>query len=113
MIESTLNQWAELLFGIYGGILAGVSYEVLRFIRHMFNNKWVTVICDTAFWVCSVAISIYVMMMVNSGIFRVYILLAIMIGFGLYMYFISDLVNYIYVRLHKGLKMIYNMVMHK
>lgn len=113
MIESTLNQWAQLLFGIYGGILAGVLYEVLRAIRHIFNNKVITIICDAIFWVLALMDVIYVMMMVSSGAFRLFIIFAIIIGFALYMFFISDLVNYIFRRLQSFFKMIYNRFIHK
>lgn len=113
MIGSTLNQWAELLFGIYGGIMAGLIYEVFRLIRHAFNNKAVTVICDVLFWVCALVDVLYVMMQTGSGAFRFFIIVAIILGFSLYMIFISDLVNSSLRMLQNFLKMIYNKLIHK
>lgn len=113
MIETTINQWAEVLFGIYGGLIAGIIYEILRGIRHVFKNTVITIICDTIFWICAVIVSLYVMMMVNSGVFRLFILIAIILGFVLYMTFISDLVHSIFGSLQKFFKMIYNKSIHK
>jgi len=113
MIESTLNQWAGFLFGIYGGIIAGLVYEIFRAIRHLFGNKVVTIICDVLFWVVALLDVLCVMMKVSSGVFRLFIIFAIILGFSLYMFFISDLVNYSCRMLQSFFKMIYNRFIHK
>jgi len=84
-MTNTLNQFYVFLGAVYGGIIIGIWYDVLRLVRIMTVPRpfWCAV-CDLVFWIGAAVLFFMVMLDVDNGDLRVYTLLGAAVGFALY-----------------------------
>ena len=74
------------LTSIYGGIIGGFVYDLYRAIRYYYKfSKITTYIQDFLFWVFMTYIFFSILVKINWGEIRGYIILGFMIGFIIYM----------------------------
>lgn len=74
------------LTSIYGGIIGGLVYDLYRAIRYHYKfSKFVTYIQDFLFWVCMTYIFFSILVKINWGEIRGYIILGFIIGLVMYM----------------------------
>lgn len=67
-----------------GGWIGASVDTYARLIRHRDWYKWVTVINDGLFWIFQSLLVFYVLLQVNEGEMRFYILLALLCGYAAY-----------------------------
>ena len=74
------------LTSIYGGIIGGLVYDIYRSIRYNYKrSKFVTYIQDFLFWLVMTYIFFSILIKINWGEIRGYIILGFLIGLVIYM----------------------------
>mgnify|MGYP001019740321 CR=1 FL=1 len=83
---NTLDQFYVFLGAVYGGIIIGIWYDLLRLVRMTAKPRsWFNAVCDLLFWAGAALLFFLVMLDVDNAEFRVYTLAGAAIGFVLYM----------------------------
>ena len=73
------------LTAIYGGIIAGFIYDIYRTIRYFSKpSKFITYLEDLLFWTIISSIFFYILIKINWGEIRGYIILAFLLGVIIY-----------------------------
>ena len=81
MLYETLYQGQIFLAVLYFGLIAGVVFEGKNLIQNAFNkNKIVCVVLDTAFMAIASLLFIFAKNLANYGEFRLYLLIAFVLG---------------------------------
>ncbi|MGP1910464.1 spore cortex biosynthesis protein YabQ [Metabacillus sp. JX24] len=78
-------QFLTMLSMVGSGCFIGVSLDTYsRFLMRSKRAKWIVFINDVFFWLFQGLLLFYVLLQVNEGEFRVYILLALLCGYAAY-----------------------------
>lgn len=86
------EQLLVLLVFISCGWLVGLALEAFRRLRRRIRrNVFFVYLCEIAFWVTQTGILYYVLWRVHDGVFRVYFLGALFVGYFLYEYYFKRL----------------------
>lgn len=94
MESSLILELHIFLTSIYGGIIAGLVYDIYRAIRyHSKPSKVITYIQDFLFWVIITYVFFYTLIKINWGEIRGYIIFGFFIGVIIYIITFS---KYIY-----------------
>ena len=92
MYYFTLNQTYIFAFAVYGGLIMGLIYDIMRIIRRLFkNNKALTLVLDIIFLIACIAIAFLVLFLAYDGRFRIFPFIGYIVGFCIYMVGISKL----------------------
>ena len=83
ILFSTLTQLNVFLFMLYCGLLSGVLYEIMYFIRKLLHFKVFEIICDVAFVVVGALLFVFAINYSNFGQIRLFLFLSFGLGFGL------------------------------
>jgi spore cortex biosynthesis protein YabQ len=79
------HQGVAFLYCAYVGMLLGVAFDTLSFVRRMIRaGKLVTALFDLFFWLLCSAAALYVLFVLSSGQVRVFLLAGMAAGGGLY-----------------------------
>lgn len=90
------TQFLTMLSMVCSGCFIGASLDTYgRFLMRPRRAKWVVFINDILFWLVQGLLLFYVLLNVNEGEFRVYILLALLCGYAAY----QSLIKGIYLAL--------------
>lgn len=89
------------------GILVGCSLETFRhFGRFYRRNVFFVYVSEILFWLIQVAFLYYVLWQLNDGIFRLYFILAVLVGWQIYELFLKK----IYLAFMRGVFYVFNML---
>ena len=92
MYYFTLNQAYVFAFSVYGGLIIGLIYDLLRLIRRVFHTKKIlTIILDVLFWLLATSVGLLVLFLSSSGRMRFFPFLGYILGFAIYMVGVSSL----------------------
>lgn len=82
----TLTTQAYTMLAMIGmGSFLGASLDTYRhFLNRQQLMKWVVFVNDLVFWIVQALLVFYVLLLVNEGVLRFYIFLAILCGFAAY-----------------------------
>lgn len=95
-MESTAPQIYIFLITLYGGILAGIVYDIYRCIRRAAKKgRWLTALLDTLFIVTLGMIVLVVMYAANAGELRLFTFVGFALGFALYMAGLSPFISFL------------------
>ncbi len=85
-MENTLIIDVHIFLGVlYGGLIAGFFYDIYRTFRYFSKpSKWVTYIGDLLFWLVLSILFFYVLVRLNWGEMRGYIILGFLLGIFIY-----------------------------
>lgn len=85
-MENTLIIDLTIFLGaVYGGLIAGFLYDIYKTFRYFSKpNKWITYIGDFLFWVLLSFLFFYVVVRLNWGEIRGYIVLGFLLGILIY-----------------------------
>lgn len=98
MYELVVSQENMALLSLLVGVLMGATYDVFRGLRRVFPHRnLVLYFEDVLYWLFWTGVIVYIVQTKGSGIIRLYIFLAILIGLIVYLMTISRL--YIFVLL--------------
>ena len=101
MLYETLYQGQIFLAVLYFGLIAGVVFEGKNLIQNAFNkNKIVCLVLDTAFMTLSALLFICAKNLANYGEFRLYLLIAFVLGIMLEHISIGFLVEKFFVSVY-------------
>ena len=100
MYELVYSQENMFFISFFLGVMMGVTYDVLRGLRRVFSHN-IFYICveDIIYWFAWTIVLIYAVQTYNSGIIRIYIFLAILIGLLIYLLTISRLYIFILLKI--------------
>jgi spore cortex biosynthesis protein YabQ len=99
-METTAPQIYIFMITLYGGILAGVAYDIYRWIRRAAKKgRWLTVLLDVLFIITLGFIVLAAMYIANAGELRLFTFLGFALGFGLYMAGLSLFFRFIVKRI--------------
>lgn len=85
-MSNTLDQFYVFLGAVYGGIIIGIWYDVLRLFRILTQSKtWLVAICDILFWFGAAILYFEVMFGLDNAQIRFYPILGCVVGFVLYL----------------------------
>lgn len=88
------------LTSIYGGIIGGLVYDIYRSIRYNYKrSKFITYIQDFLFWLAMTYIFFSILIRINWGEIRGYIILGFLIGLIIYTVTFSKFVYPITIKL--------------
>lgn len=107
MLFETLKQSYVFLGAIYFGLLLGIVYEILNFFLKK-KNKIFTFLKDLLFSLSATFLFIVCLKLVNYGEFRLFILLAFIVGFIVERLTIGFIVSKVIEFTCKFLKIVYN-----
>lgn len=103
-MESTSAQVYIFLITLYGGMTAGLAYDIYRMIRRAAKNRrWVTALIDSLFVLTLGAVLTAVLYAANSGELRLYTFVGVVLGFALYMSGLSPFIAFLVRKLKKRL----------
>ncbi len=95
-METTAPQIYIFMITLYGGIAAGVAYDIYRCIRKVAKRgRWLTALLDVLFIITLGLIILGVMYIANEGELRLFTFVGLALGFALYMAGISLFVAFI------------------
>ncbi|MCY9672080.1 spore cortex biosynthesis protein YabQ [Bacillus pumilus] len=78
-------QFYTMLSMVAMGIWLGASLDTYKlFVNREKTAKWLLIIHDLLFWLVQGLLFFYVLLLTNEGEFRVYIFLAVVLGFSMY-----------------------------
>lgn len=85
-MDTTLMLELHMFFtAIYGGLISGFIYDIYRTIRYFSKpSKFITYLEDLLFWTIIASIFFYILIKINWGEIRGYIVLAFFIGILIY-----------------------------
>ena len=105
-METTEPQAFIFLITLYGGMVAGLVYDVYRAIRKLTKSgRWMTALLDTLFILTLGVVVTAVLYAANSGELRLYTFVGFVLGFALYMAGLSPFILFISRKIRKRLKM--------
>ncbi len=86
-METTAPQIYIFMITLYGGLAAGVVYDIYRIIRRAAGKgrRWITVLLDVLFIITLGLIMLGVMYLANEGALRLFTFVGFALGFALYM----------------------------
>lgn len=90
-MNDPLIQPAAFLALAYGGILAGVVYDVFRLIRRFLSWRWMGALCDALFLVAAAALFAAALLGSTGGELRVYLVAGYLTGFLVQQWSVSAL----------------------
>ena len=95
-------QFYTMLSMVAMGIWLGASLDTYKlFVNREKTAKWLLIIHDILFWLVQGLLFFYVLLLTNEGEFRVYIFLAVALGFSMY----QALMKQLYMNILKFLVM--------
>lgn len=104
-MDTTIDQSYIFMATVYGGLIAGIIYDVYRSLRRVLHaGKAVTAVFDILFSLCALAIAAGVLYTVNKGELRAYTFLGFALGFAIYIVGISHFLNYVFKRLYSRIQ---------
>lgn len=99
-METAVSQPLIFLTTIYGGMIAGVVYDVFRWIRRTVRRgRWLAALTDTLFILALGLIVVLVLYSTNMGTLRLYTFVGFALGFALYIAGLSPFILYIAARM--------------
>lgn len=116
MFELDIGQeFYIFLIAINQGLLIGLIYDINKLLRYNFKRKRIrTFIEDLLFWIIIIGIFFIFILQNTDGIVRGYIILGFLIGYLIYIKFISKynfpLINKIFQLILKGINEIINII---
>lgn len=85
MILPLKLQFSIVLFSFFGGILAGVFFDIYRLIRGFKVPKLIMIVEDILFWIlCSLSIFTF-LLVVNYAFLNIYVYSILILGFIFYL----------------------------
>ncbi|NMB28023.1 MAG: spore cortex biosynthesis protein YabQ [Tissierellia bacterium] len=107
-MDTTIKvQFYIFLTSLYGGLIAGLVYDIYRVIRRFFKpKKIVTIIEDFIFWVSIALIFFYILNKSNWAELRGYIFLGFFAGGFIYLKILSKILFSFLIKLFNGLGLI-------
>ncbi|WP_055071756.1 spore cortex biosynthesis protein YabQ [Clostridium massiliamazoniense] len=85
MILPLKLQFSIVLFSFFGGILAGVFFDIYRLIRGFKLPKLIMIVEDILFWIlCSLSIFTF-LLVVNYAFLNIYVYSILILGFIFYL----------------------------
>lgn len=107
MDNSLILELHIFLTSIYGGIIAGLVYDLYRTIRyHSKPNKFITYIQDFLFWLIITYVFFYTLIKINWGQIRGYIVLGFLMGVIIYIITFSKYIYPLAVKVAGAIKKI-------
>ena len=95
-METTAPQIYIFMITLYGGLAAGVVYDIYRLIRRVTKKgRWLTVLLDVLFIITLGLIMLAVMYLANEGELRLFTFVGFALGFALYMAGLSLFVEFL------------------
>ena len=85
-METTAPQIYIFMITLYGGLVAGFTYDIYRFIRKVVKRgRWLTALLDVLFIITLGLIVLGIMYLANEGELRLFTFVGFALGFALYM----------------------------
>lgn len=95
------------LTSVYGGLIAGIAYDIYRLSRYYFKpKKIITIIEDLLFWVSIALIFFYILNKSNWAELRGYIFIGFFLGGIIYLKILSKLLSPLLRKIFNGLRVI-------
>ena len=82
-MSNTLLQPAAFLTLFYGGIVAGLAYDVCRLLRRLIKRRLADTICDAFFILCALTAFLAALLNASGGQLRIYLCAGYIAGFFL------------------------------
>lgn len=99
------------LTSIYGGLIAGIVYDIYRTIRYLSKpSKFVSYLGDLIFWTIITSIFFYILIKINWGEIRGFIILGFFIGAFIYIKLFSKFIFPFCTKVGASINKIINMV---
>lgn len=94
MEENIYVQIYIFLFTLYGGLIIGILYDMIDILLHNpdkgYKGRGKT---DILFWMLAMVVVLFILFYSNDGVIRVYTLLGFAVGWLLYFWLLSKLVQ--------------------
>lgn len=102
MDNSLLIDLHFFLVTIYGGLIAGFIYDIYRTLRHILKpTKFSTYFQDILFWTIITFLFFYILIKINWGELRGYIVLGFFLGIIIYIRIFSNIIFQILIKVGK------------
>ncbi len=103
-METTEPQISIFLITLYGGMAAGIIYDVYRAIRKAAKNgRLATALLDTLFILTLGVVVTFMLYIANAGELRLYTFVGFALGFALYMTGLSPFILFLCRKIKKQL----------
>lgn len=79
-MSNTLLQPAAFLTMLYGGVIIGIIYDVLRLFRQIGKHTFICVICDGIFVILATLVTACTLLFATGGIIRPYLIAGLLVG---------------------------------
>lgn len=92
-VTTNNEQLMSLLYALLLGAFMGVFYDLFRIFRRVFPQSYATIaVQDVVFWLCSAVCVFFAVIWLTSGWLRIYYVLLVIVGFGIYLFTFGALV---------------------
>ncbi|NLJ40272.1 MAG: spore cortex biosynthesis protein YabQ [Clostridiales bacterium] len=96
---STANQAYIFLVAVCSGLALGLIYDIYRAVRIIIKPKrWFVAILDFLFWILATSLVFYTLFRINGGEIRLYIVIGLALGWGIFALSIGGIVTKILVK---------------
>jgi spore cortex biosynthesis protein YabQ len=91
-----MNSFASLILMMLMGVWLGASFSVYqRFVRPRKKRHWILLFTDPLFWTIQAVLLFSLLLPVNQGRLRLYLILGVALGFSFYKSFLEKFFLYI------------------
>lgn len=90
---TTLPDLGRFLATLYGGLLAGVAYDLLRAVGLVFQRPWQRALLDMLFWLIAGVLLAQTLLYVADGRPRLYVFIGFGTGLAAYIFGVSRLID--------------------
>lgn len=89
---TTEEQFLTMIYMVFGGFYLGIAMETYRrFLKGWRFPKGIVYLFEIIFWLLQLAILFYLLYIANRGEIRIYVFLAILLGFSTYQALFSSI----------------------
>lgn len=86
----TINQLQLFIIFLINGFIIGILFDSFRILRKTFKYKdYIIYIQDILFWIITAFLILYTVAIFNDGQLRLYMIIGVILGFGIYLYSLS------------------------
>ncbi len=86
----SVNQLQLFIIFLINGFIIGILFDSFRILRKTFKHKdYIIYIHDILFWIITAFLILYTTAIFNDGQLRLYMIIGVILGFGVYLYTLS------------------------
>ena len=97
------GQFHIFLLCVLIGVVGGILYDALFFVRSMYRRRWLRILCDVLFCICFAIFFVFISLWLDLPAVRAYFLLGCILGLLLYLKSFHKIVAFFAEKLYNSI----------